>query len=105
MRLNSPISGGGYPSYQLVFESNPADPSGRGEKDEGIFPGQGTSLWGQFAQLWKLRTMEREAVLGEVANSKLRRLLAKKVLQVYGCGHWNYGAPQQGSEWKEHTTY
>ena len=82
MRLNSPISGGGYPSYQLVFESNPADLPGRGEKDEGMFPGQGTSLWGQFAQLWKLRTMEREAVLGEAANSKLRRLLAMWALEL-----------------------
>ena len=38
---------------------------------------QDTSVAGQFAQQWKLRLRAQEATLKEIANSKLRRLLAR----------------------------
>ena len=60
----------------MVFGPNPEDLLGREAKDEDLTFARNTSLSGQFAQQWTLRTMEQEAALAEVANSKLRRLLA-----------------------------
>ena len=37
---------------------------------------QDTSISGQFVQQWKLRMKAQEAAMKEIANSKLRRLLA-----------------------------
>ena len=45
-------------------------------KDGDLIFAQDTSPSGQFVQHWKLREMAQEAVLQEVANSKLRKLLA-----------------------------
>ena len=61
----------------MVFGSNPADCFGWEDGDEDLLFAQDTSLAGQFVQQWKLRMRAQEATLEEVANSKLRRLLAR----------------------------
>ena len=73
--LRALISGGGYLTSQLVSVSNPVDLVGRDDKDGDLMFAQGTSLTGHFAQQRKLRMLAQEAVLEEVANSELRRLL------------------------------
>ena len=44
---------------------------------------QDTSISGQFVQQWQLRIRAQEAALKEIANSKLRRLLAYD--KTFGC--------------------
>ena len=46
------------------------------DKDEDLAFAQDASAPGQFVQQWRLRAMAPEAALKEIANSKLRRLLA-----------------------------
>ena len=60
----------------MVVGSNPADLFRWGNKGEDLTFAQDTSLSSQFVQPWKLRMMAQEAALKEVANGKLRRLLA-----------------------------
>ena len=67
----------GFSAHQMVFRSNPMDLFGWEGQDEDLLFAQDTSLAGQFAQQWKLRMQAREATLGEIAKSKLRRLLAQ----------------------------
>ena len=52
------------------------DPYGWGDQDEGLLFAQDASVPGRRAQQWELRMLAREAALKEVANSKLRGLLA-----------------------------
>ena len=73
--LNTMPSTNRFSAYQLAFGSNPADNFGWGDEDEDLFA-QDTSLSGQFVAQWKLRMMAQEAALREIANSKLRRILA-----------------------------
>ena len=70
------VSASGFSAYQLVFGSNPADNFGWGDEDEDLLFAQDTSLSGQFVANWKLRMLAQEAALKEIANSKLRRILA-----------------------------
>ena len=76
-RLNALLSGIGHSVDQSVFGFNPADRYewGNGKHEVSLFA-QDTSLSGQFAQRWKLRTTAQEAASKEVANSQLRGLLA-----------------------------
>ena len=74
--LNTLVSASGYSAYQLVFGSNPMDLYGWIDSDEDLLFAQDTSISGQFAQQWQLRIRAQEAALKEIANSKLRRLLA-----------------------------
>ena len=60
----------------MIFRSDPADLFGWDDKDEDLMFTQDTSLSGQFVQQRHLRIRAQEAALQEVANSKLRRLLA-----------------------------
>ena len=46
------------------------------DSDDDLLFAQDTSISGQFAQQWQLRIRAQEAALKEIANSKLRRLLA-----------------------------
>ena len=71
------ISAGGFSAYQMVFGSNPADFSGSGERGRNLMFSLDTSLSGQFAQLWGPRVRAQVAALREVANSILRRPLAR----------------------------
>ena len=71
------LSSSGFSAYQMVFGSNPVDFCGWEDGDEDLLFAQDSSLAGQFVQQWKLRTRAQEATLKEVANSKLRRLLAR----------------------------
>ena len=75
--LNTLISASGYSAFRLVFGSNPVDLYGWGDSEDDLLFAQDTSASGQFVQQWKLRMMAQEAALKEVANSKLRRLLAQ----------------------------
>ena len=75
-RLNFLVSGGGYSARQMVLGSTPAELLEWEDMDEDLTFAQDTSVSGQFAQQWKLRMMEQEAALGEVADGKPRRLLA-----------------------------
>ena len=75
-RLNTMVSASGYSAYQLVFGSNPMDLYGWGDTDEDLLFARDTSISGQFVQQWQLRIRAQEAALKEIANSKLRRLLA-----------------------------
>ena len=75
-RLKALISGCGCSASQLVSGSKPADLLGWGDRGEGLFFAQDASLVGQLARQWKSRMMAQEAALKEVANIKLRRLLA-----------------------------
>ena len=81
--LNSMLASSGFSAYQMVFGSNPADLFGWGDSDEDLLFAQGTSLAGQFANQWKLRVRAQEATLREVANGKLRRILARN--QTFNC--------------------
>ena len=81
--LNTLISASGYSAYQLVFGSNPTDRYGWGDTDEDLLFVQDTSVSGQFVQQWELRMMAQEAAHKEIANSKLRRLLAHN--QTFNC--------------------
>ena len=74
--LNTMVSTSGFSAYQLVFGSNPADNFGWGDDDEDLLFAQDTSLSGQFVANWKLRMIAQEAALKQIANSKLRRILA-----------------------------
>ena len=49
---------------------------GRGAEDEDLAAARDTSLSGQFVQQWKLGTTAQERALREIANCRLRRLLA-----------------------------
>ena len=75
-RLNTLVSASGYSAYQLVFGSNPMDLYGWDDSEDDLLFAQDTSISGQFAQQWQLRIRAQEAALKEIANSKLRRLLA-----------------------------
>ena len=74
--LNTLVSASGYSAYQLVFGSNPMDLYGWGDSDDDLLFAQDTSISGQFVHQWQLRIRAQEAALKEIANSKLRRLLA-----------------------------
>ena len=79
----------GYSAFQLVFGSNPADRYGWEDNDDDLLFAQDTSASGQFVQQWKLRMMAQEAALKEVANSKLRRLLAHN--KTFNCADIKVG--------------
>ena len=64
--LETMLSHGGYSANRLVFGSDPACLSSWQDGGKGL----------QFAQQWKLRLMARKAVPSEIANGKLRSLLA-----------------------------
>ena len=74
---NTLLSPSGFSAYQMVFGSNPVDLFGWEDVDEDLLFAQDTALAGQFVQQWKLRMRAHEATLKQVANSKLRRLLAR----------------------------
>ena len=63
-------------AYQMVFGSNPVGKFGRGDEDGDLPFAQDTSLSGRFVARWGLRMLAQEAALEEIANSKLRRILA-----------------------------
>ena len=75
-RLNTLVSASGYSAYQLVFGSNPMDLYGWDDSEDDLLFAQDASISGQFVQQWQLRIRAQEAALKEIANSKLRRLLA-----------------------------
>ena len=56
-RLSTLMSGDGFPAYQMVLGSNPADLYGWEDRNEDQAFAQYTSLSDQFAQQWKLRMM------------------------------------------------
>ena len=74
--LNTLVSASGYSAYQLVFGSNPMDLYGWDDSDADLLFAQDTSISGQFVHQWQLRIRAQEAALKDIANSKLRRLLA-----------------------------
>ena len=74
--LDTMLSTDGFSANQLVFGSNPADNFGWGAGDEDLLLAQDSSLPGQFVAQRELRMMAQEAALKEIANSKLRRILA-----------------------------
>ena len=74
--LNTMVSASGFSAYQLVFGSSPMDLYGWDDTDEDLLFAQDTSISGQFVHQWQLRMRAQEASLKEIANSKLRRLLA-----------------------------
>ena len=74
--MNTMVSSSGFSAFQLVFGANPVDLYGWDDSEDDLLFAQDTSVSGQFVQQWKLRMMAQEAALKEIANSKLRRLLA-----------------------------
>ena len=72
------LSASGSSAYQRAFGSNPVDFFGWEDGGDDLLFAQDASLAGQFVRQWKLRMQAQEAALKEVANSKLRRLLAHK---------------------------
>ena len=76
--LNTMLASNGFSAYLIAVGSNPADNFGWGEEDEDLLYAQDTSLSGQFAAQWKLRMLAQKAALKEIANGKLRRILAFK---------------------------
>ena len=83
------LSASGFSAYQMVFGSNPADLFGWGDSEEDLLFAQDTPLAGQFVNQWKLRMRAQEATLREVANSKLRRILAHN--QTFNCAELAVG--------------
>ena len=75
-RLIPMMSLSGSSASQIVFGSYPAELFRWEDKGEGLMFSQDTSATGQFAQRWMLRMRAQEASHKEIANSKLRRLLA-----------------------------
>ena len=75
-RPNALIPVGGFSALRMVFGANPADLYGWEDKDEDLTFAQDTSLSGRFVQQWALRIMAQEAALREIADSRLRKLLA-----------------------------
>ena len=51
-RLNTMLSASGFPAYQMLFGSNPADFFGWEDGDEDSLFAQDTFTSGQFAQQW-----------------------------------------------------
>ena len=74
--MRGPVPRGGCSACELVFGSNAVDLFGRRDTDEDLLFAQDASSLGLFVRRWKLRMIAREAALKEVANNKLRRLLA-----------------------------
>ena len=88
-RLRAMLSASGFPAYQMVFGSNPADLFGWEDGDEDLMFAQDTSLAGQFAPQWKLRLKAQASTLKEIAKIKLRRLLAQN--KTFDCAEINVG--------------
>ena len=65
-----------FSAYQMAFGSNPMNFLGWEAGEGDLLFAQDTPLTGQFAQQRKWRMRAQGATLQEVANSKLRRLLA-----------------------------
>ena len=59
------------------------------DSEDDLLFAQDTSLAGQFVNQWKLRMRAQEATLREVANSKLRRILARN--QTFNCSGLEVG--------------
>ena len=76
-RLKTVLSASGFCAYPMVLGSNPMDPFGWEDQDEDLTFAQDSSLAGQFDQQRKRRMRAQEATLKEIANSELRRLLAR----------------------------
>ena len=87
--LNATISAGGFSANPMVFGSNPMDLFGWEDADDDSTFAQDTPLAGQVAQQWELRMRAQETVLKEVADSKLRRLLARN--KSFNCADINLG--------------
>ena len=87
--MNTMVPAIGYPTYRLAFGSNPMDLYGWGDTDEDLLFAQDTSISGQFVQQWQLRIRAQEAALKEIADSKLRRLLAYN--KTFDCVDINAG--------------
>ena len=83
------LSSSGFSAYQMVSGSNPVDFLGWEDGGGGLLFAQDTSLAGQFVQQWKLRMRAQEATLKEVANSNLRRLLARN--KTFNCAEIDVG--------------
>ena len=66
----------GLSAYWMIFGSSAADNFGWRYEDEELLFYQETSLSGQLVTQWKLRMLAQEAALREIANGKLRRILA-----------------------------
>ena len=86
------VSASGFSAYQLVFGSNLMDVYGWDGSDEDLLFAQDTSISGQFVQQWQLRIRAQEAALKEIANSKLRRLLAYN--KTFNCVDIKAGGPR-----------
>ena len=87
--LNTMPSAIGFSAYQMVFGSNPVDLFGWEGGGEDLMFAQDTSLAGQFVQQWKLRMKAARATLKEIANSELRRLLART--KTFSCAEIDVG--------------
>ena len=74
--VSTTLPASGFPAYQTVFGSNPADNFGWGDGDEDLLFAQDASPSGQFVARWKLQMMEQEAAMREIAYGKSRRILA-----------------------------
>ena len=61
----------------------PRGPTWLGGRDSDMMFAQDTSLASQFVNQWALRAKAQEATLKEIANSMLRRLLARN--QTFNC--------------------
>ena len=74
---------------------------GWGDSEDDLLFAQDTSISGQFAQQWQLRIRAQEAAPKEIANSKLRRLLAHNKtfdcvdVKSGGCSSVLQGPPEE----------
>ena len=87
--LGALAPGWGFSAFQMVFGSNPVGLFGWEDRDEDLAVARDTSFSGQFAQRWKLRMMAQGAALKGIANSRLRRLLARN--GPFPCGNVEIG--------------
>ena len=76
-RVDTVLSASGFSAYQMVFGPSPVDLFGWTDGAVDMLFAQDTSLAGQCANRRKLRMRAQEATLKEIANSKLRRPLAR----------------------------
>ena len=61
----------GFSTYQMAFGATPVNPFTWHDDDGVLEFAQDTSISGQFAQLWALRTVGQEATLKETFRSSL----------------------------------
>ena len=72
---DTPKSNGGFSAYHLVFGSDPAYLNAWEENDRDLDFARDASVSSRLASQWKLRVLAQEAMLKDMDNGQLRRIM------------------------------